>query len=184
MLITIGNSDHPDDPVELQFAEQSGWLIAGIARMGWLQELTDEDRAVFRAALAGLYELAAVDLVREQIESKLVAPPLPDTSGEGQPSASRIHPYDISTAGLVVWPHRHYEAEIHYSLGDDQTITPRPRSLARAAGLSPLPRSAILFQEHPIARESWQAYWETEQNLFAIPMRLIPEVELLRPSGS
>ena len=184
VLITIGNSDHPDDPVELQFAEQSGWLIAGIARMGWLQELTDEDRAVFRAALAGLYELAAVDLVREQIESKLVAPPLPDTSGEGQPSASRIHPYDISTAGLVVWPHRHYEAEIHYSLGDDQTITPRPRSLARAAGLSPLPRSAILFQEHPIARESWQAYWETEQNLFAIPMRLIPEVELLRPSGS
>jgi len=185
VLITICNSDHPDDPIELQFAEQSGWLIAGIARMGWLQELTDEDRAVFRAALAGLYELAAVDLVREQIESKLIAPPLPEPSvGEVHPSstASRIHPYDISPAGLVVWPHRHYEAEIRYSLGDDQTIVPRPRSLARAAGLPPLPRSAILFREHPIARESWQAYWETEQNLFAIPMRLIPDVELLRPT--
>lgn len=187
VLVTIRNSEHPDEPVELHFAEQSGWLIAGIARQGWLQELTDEDRAVFRTAIAGLYALGAVDLVREQIESRLIAPPLP--IGDGKTAVSdqletgpmRTHPYDISAAGLVVWPHRHYEAEIHYSLGDESIIVPRPRSLARAAGLTPLPRAALLFREHPLSREAWQAYWETEQNLSAIPVRLLPDVELLKP---
>ena len=82
---------------------------------------------------------------------------------------------------LVVWPHRHYEAEIHYSLGDESIIVPRPRSLARAAGLPPLPRAALLFREHPLSRDDWQAYWETEQNLSAIPVRLLPDVELLKP---
>ena len=186
VLVTIQNMEHPDTPVELQFTEQSGWLIAGIANPGWLQELTDEDRAVFRTALAGLYKLGAVDLVREQIESQLIAPPLPVTDGATSPvdrgPADRSHPYDISTAGLVVWPHRHYEAEIHYSLGDEAIIIPRPRSLARAAGLSPLPRSEILFNEHPLARSDWHAYWETEQNLSAIPVRLLPDVELLKPT--
>ena len=188
VLVTIGNSRHPGDPVEIHFAEQSGWLVAGIARQGWLQELTDEDRAVFRAALAGLYQRAAVDLVREQIESQLIAPPLPvsETVASSPSSiqlapALRTHPYDISATGLVVWPHRHYEAEIHYALGDESTIVPRPRSLARAAGLTPHPRSALLFREHPLAREDWQVYWETERNLSAIPIRLLPDVELLKP---
>lgn len=188
VLITIGNSQHPDNPVEIHFAEQSGWLLAGVAQQGWLRELTDEDRAVFRTALAGLYHRGAVDLVREQIESQLIAPPLPAHENPSSPPhhpqptpAERTHPYDISPAGLVVWPHRHYEAEIHYSLGDESTIVPRPRSLARAAGLTPRPRAALLFREHPLSRDDWQAYWETEQNLSAIPIRLLPDIELLKP---
>ena len=191
VLVTIGNSQHPDNPVEIHFAEQSGWLLAGVAQQGWLRELTDEDRAVFRTALAGLYHRGAVDLVREQIESQLTAPPLPAHDGASSPPhhpqstpAERTHPYDISPAGLVVWPHRHYEAEIHYSLGDESTIVPRPRSLARAAGLTPRPRAALLFREHPLARDDWQAYWETEQNLSAIPIRLLPDVELLKPPSA
>lgn len=185
VLVTITNADEPADPVEIHFAEQSGWLIADVANQGWLRELTDEDRAVFRTALAGLYELGAVDLVREQVESQLVAPKLPVPTNATPPQASSNskthHPYDIGTSGLIVWPHHHYEAEIHYSLGDEATIVPRPRSLARAAGLNPLPRSALLFREHPLAQNDWQAYWETEQNLSANPVRLLPDVELMKP---
>ena len=191
VLVTVENAGHAWAPVELHFAEQSGWLIAGVARPGWLMELTDEDRAVFRTALAGVYELGAVDLVREQIESQLVAPALPATGsfavGNGaasKPVAALTHPYDIAQAGLIVWPHGHYEAEISFSLGDESVIVPRPRSLARAAGLSPLPRSAILFRDHVLSREAWGAYWETEQNLSAIPVRLLADVELLKPSGA
>lgn len=190
VLITITNSQHRENPVELHFAEQSGWLIAGVADQGWLRELTDEDRAVFRTALAGLYELGAVNLVREQIESQLVAPPLPisravpsNPESAELGAADRIHPYDIAPTGLVVWPHRHYEAEIHYALGDEPLIIPRPRSLARAAGLAPVTPAAILFSEHSITRDDWQAYWEIEQNMLAIPIRLLPDVELLRPPG-
>lgn len=197
VLLTIDNSDYPAEPVEIHFAEQSGWLIANVAHQGWLQELTDEDRAVFRTALAGLYELGAVDLVREQVESQLVAPALPVVTTTVLSAVStrptllaqtaselKTHPYDIAPAGLVVWPHRHYEAEIHYALGDEAVIVPRPRALARAAGLSPLPRSAILFREHPLTQDDWQAYWETEQSLSANPVRLLPDVELLKPPGT
>jgi hypothetical protein len=189
VLITITNAEYRNEPVEIQFAEQSSWLIADVANQGWLREYTDEDRAVFRTALAGLYQLGAVDLVREQVESQLVAPPLPATDFprpqlSNESSNLRYHPYDISAAGIVVWPHRHYEAEIHYALGDEATIFPRPRSLARAAGLIPLPRAAVLFDEHPLTRSAWRAYWETEQNLLAIPLRLLPDVELLKPSTS
>lgn len=188
VLVTISNSQYPDDPLEIQFAEQSAWLIAGVSRQGWLNELTDEDRAVFRTALAGLYHFGSVDLVREQIESRLVAPALPvadHSPHQSQlatrpPDKVRTHPYDISSLGLVVWPHRHYEAEIHYALGDEAIIVPRPRSLARAAGLIPMPRGAILFREHPMVWHDWQTYWETEQNLSAIPIRLLPDIELLK----
>lgn len=189
VLFAIRNSQYPGEPLELQFAEQSGWLVAAIAEQGWLRELTDEDRAVFRAALAGLYELGAVDLVREQIESQLIAPPLPVSDSHHQPpvetaSGPRVHPYDVAAAGIIVWPHWHYEAEVQYSLTDEPTIVPRPRSLARAAGLAPVPRAALLFREHRLSRESWEAYWETEQNVRVIPMRLLPDVHLLRPSHS
>jgi len=185
VLVTVQNAADPDDPLQIEFDEQSGWLLAGVPRLGWLGEFLEEDRAVFRTALAGLYKLAAVDMVREQIERQLLAPPLPDearTAAHGSPR--RSHPYDIATAGLIVWPHRHYEAEIHYSLGDESVFVPRPRNLARAAGLSPLPRSAILYSEHPLSRADWQTYWENEQNVSALPIRLLPDVELLERDRS
>jgi hypothetical protein len=74
----------------------------------------------------------------------------------------------------------HYEAEVHYALDESPTTTPRPRSLARASGLIPLPLASLLFAEHSLTWDDWRAYWETEQNLSAIPLRLLPDVDLLR----
>ncbi len=186
--VLILDEDQPYQSARIEFADQSGWLIANVANPGWLVEMTDEDRAVFRTALAGIYKLAAVDLVREQIESRLIAPPLPSIEGSPKPHTfvkapfikPQFHPYDISSAGLVVWPHGHYEAEVHYALDESPTTTPRPRSLARATGLTPLPIESILFREHSVSWDDWQAYWETELNVSAIPLRLLPDVELLR----
>ncbi|MBC8113401.1 MAG: hypothetical protein H7062_03425, partial [Candidatus Saccharimonas sp.] len=143
VAILLLDEAQPDEPVHIEFAEQSGWLIAGVAELGWLADLTDEDRAVFRTALAGLYKLGAVDLVREQIESQFIAPSIPAVAHASDAtslanetaSASKTHPYDIASTGLVVWPLGHYEAEVHYVLDETPTTTPRPRSLARAAGL-------------------------------------------------
>ena len=55
-----------------------------------------------RDALTGLYKLAGVDLVREQVEAWL-----------GQ---SRFG-YDITAEGLVVWPRQEYEEQVVYALG-------------------------------------------------------------------
>lgn len=188
VTVVVRNQDDADEPVRIEFAEQSGWLIATVADRGWLAELTDEDRAVFRTALAGLYKLGAVNLVREQIESHLVAPAVPASEpvadalhpANRPASVLHTHPYDIAQAGLIVWPLGHYETEVHYALDESPSSTPRPRHLARAAGLTPLPLASILFAEHALNWDEWQAYWETEQNLSAIPLRLLPDVELLR----
>ena len=209
VTILLLDRDQPGEPVKIEFDEQSGWLIATVADLGWLRELTDEDRAVFRTALAGLYKLGSVDLVREQIESHLVAPvitavaspvdDIPDATAPAKvhfaasvphtPSTHTLsqsnsplktHPYDVASNGLVVWPQAHYDAEVHFALDESPTATPRPRSLARAAGLTSLPLAAIVFAEHSLDWAEWHAYWETEQNPTAIPRRLLPEVTLLR----
>jgi hypothetical protein len=138
--------------------------------------------------LAGLYNLGAVDLVREQIESQLLAPRFPDrisptSASPPAPRGYESHPYDIAGTGLIVWPHRHYEAEVNYSLEDEPTCIPRPRSLARAAGLNPILRTAIVFSEHSLKWDDWRDYWEMEQNSSAVPMRLLPQVELLASSN-
>ncbi len=183
VTILLLDRDQPDEPMRIEFDEQSGWLIATVADLGWLRELTDEDRAVFRTALAGLYKLGAVDLVREQIESQLVAPRIPDVASVPDATSAAIpdsHPYDIAPTGLVVWPLGRYEIEVHYSLDEAPMSIPRPRTLARASGLIPLPVGSLLFAEHSLNWADWHAYWEAEQNFAAIPLRLLPDVAILK----
>lgn len=162
--VELANAACPDRPIELVIAEQSGWLLAGIARPGWISTLNAEQCQVLRAALAGLYKLAGVDLVREQIESKLGSPP---------------HPYDIAETGLVVWPNRNYDAELHYPLKDTQISTPRPRSLARSVGLERLPLTELVFQWHHIEWADWTSLWDGEAETGKVERRLVPGVRLL-----
>ncbi len=192
LVVMICDKRHPDESVRIEFTEQSGWLVASVPDQGWLRELPDDDRAIFRAALSGLYKLGAVGLVREQIESHLIAPPFlspvssPATQFSAAVSATESsaerssHPYDISAAGLVVWPQHDYAAEVHYSLDERPTTVPRPRSIARAAGLSPVPLAAIVYREHPLNWNDWRTFWEAEQIPSAIPTNLLPDVELLK----
>lgn len=187
--VTLCDARRPHDPVVVQFCERSGWIIAGVTNQGWLCDLTEEDRTVFRTALAGLYKLGLVGLVREQIESHLVAAPLPahDRSTAGAPGNGRstvgssLHPYDISAEGLVVWPYGHYESTVRYPLDERPRSKPRPRSVARAAGLPPLALAALVFGEHSLGWGDWSAFWEIEQVPSAIPLPLLPGVELLQP---
>ncbi len=191
IVVQLNDERLPEIPVRIEFTEQSGWLIARVSDQGWLSELSEDDRTIFRAALAGLYKLGAVGLVREQIESHLIASPPPapaspsgtplsvaDTSAEPLP-----YPYDISAAGLVVWPQPDYTSEVHYSLEERPTTVPRPRSLARAAGLKLFPLAAIVYRENPLNWTDWKSFWEAEQTLSASSINLLPEVELLKPSS-
>ncbi len=151
-------------PLQLTISEQSGWLIAGITQLGWAADrLEDRERRVLQAALAGVYKLGAVDLVREQIESRFDDPSLA---------------YDIAEQGLVVWPHRDFDKELTYPLEERPVSTPRPRSAARAAGMGPLPLAELVFQEHELDWLEWQTYWETERTSSTVSnlleIRLLP----------
>ena len=72
---------------------------------------------VLATAIIGLYKSAGVDLVRQQIEGQFT-PPVPW--------------YDVSTAGLVIWPDGEEDVEVLYDLDDSPWIAPQSvRGLAR-----------------------------------------------------
>jgi len=166
LTVVLSRSDLPEAPARLTFGEQSGWLIAGLSEPGWLRQLNLDQKIVVSTALAGLYHLGAVNLVREHIESRLGSPP---------------HPYDISETGLIVWPTRTFEAEVHYPLEERPTISPRPRSVARVAGLEALPAGALVFAEHPISWDAWRDFWAAEATGDVCPDALLRDVAVLRP---
>src|SRR5262249_46344305 len=85
----------------IAFEEQSGWLVVGVSRCGWLPQLSSARRQVLRIALAGLYKLAGVDLIREQIVACLPA---------------QLLGFDIADEGLVVWPRVGADATAIYDL--------------------------------------------------------------------
>jgi hypothetical protein len=73
--------------LEIAFEQQSGFLVAGVSRSGWLENLGREERLVLADALAGFYKRAGVDLVREHLATVL------------PPGAT----WSVSDDRLVVW---------------------------------------------------------------------------------
>ena len=146
----------------IAFEEQSGWLVASVARAGWLDALPVSDRVVFENALGGLYQLAGVDLVREQIEAALPGAP----------------PYDVGDQGLVVWPGGGYGTEIVYDLEARKRLLPRVRGEAIEGAAPELERSRILFREQAITWTEWVAAWNA-----TIPARVVKGTSLLSSRG-
>ena len=151
-------------PLVLAFQEQSGWLVVGVLRSGWLVELKDWHRRTLELAIAGFYKLAGVDIIREQLRG-CFAPELP--------------PYDITDKGLVVWPDGRYEVEIRYDLYARPWMRPRPRSVARQYELPTLEANHALFVELPISWDTWVACWEAEESSAPMPELFPHEVNLL-----
>jgi hypothetical protein len=146
-------------PAEIAFEEQSGLLVASVPRAGFIDKLPEgsDGRMLFENALAGLYQLAGVDLVREQLAEALGK----DTS------------YDISDEGLVVWPGQGYQTEVVYPLKDSDGA-PQIAPIVRGAALSPPPpllsEQRIRFRLQLIAWLSWvRAFSAAEQPGAAIP---------------
>ena len=184
--IEIHAAGEASDPVFVEFDEQSGWIAATIVETGWLKHKSAEELIVFRAALAGFYKLAAVGLVREQIEARLVAAKLPPTDSRYPGSSEsvdktvpKIHPYDVTGEGLVIWPYGHFESSVRYPLDDRPQSFPKPRALARAAGLGPIQLDLLVYDEHPILWDEWRQFWEVEQQGSTDATPLLPRVPLI-----
>jgi len=134
---------HPD-PARLHFDEQARFLVAGLASRGWLATLPPDALATFETALLGLYKLAGVDLVREQIVSIL----------PGRP------PYDIDRKGLLVWPGPGFETEAHYPLRTRaQRLRPRIRGPAPAVPLPTIAPRDLFLTHRPLPWTRWVAAW-------------------------
>jgi hypothetical protein len=146
--------------LEVAFEEHAGWLVAGVEGAEWLAGLLPEQRQALTAALAGLYKMAGVGLVRERIESCV--------GGEAGVDG-------VATAGPVT---RSNGADRFYALPSDP-------ALPQAAGQQPAPGcdgDELVFQHVSVTWERWVEVWEqdSEQGRVTKPLlevRLLPEPE-------
>ena len=131
----------------LTFQEQSGWLVAGFIRPGWLHSLNEEQQRIMCVTLAGLYTIGRVDMVREKIHALI--------------PNSRIS-YDVTHQGLVIWPDSSFNDEALYDLSSKPYLSPTPLSIARRYNLPVLDFKDLVFSECPISWDNWVDWWEAD----------------------
>ncbi|XZE18574.1 hypothetical protein SH449x_003871 [Pirellulaceae bacterium SH449] len=129
--------------LQIWVQEQSGWIVASIAQSGWLTSASDEQWNSFCNAIEGFYRKSGIDLVREQMESAL----------------TKRYPYDIDSAGLLIWPSNAFDVEIVTDLKADGDLLPVPEVQAAEAGLHPTTRERVIFSSTHSAWADWEALW-------------------------
>ena len=152
-----------DGPLEIAFEMRSGWLVAGIVRAGWADRLAGDDRRRFVAAIAGLYKMAGVDLVREQIDSQL-------------PHAAE---WDVVDEGLLVAPQGDMETEVFYPLDIEGPIEPQVVRGELWRAVPTLDPCQVLFNRVPVSWRRWVAFWQNDAVDPATPEEPIVPTRLL-----
>jgi len=148
-----------DDGVWLAFEERSGWLLAEVTRPGWLTRLSPSQRGAFVAALAGLYKLAGVVMVREQVEVSL--PP-------------GVSVYGICGEGLLLWPGGDFSRGVVCDLRELDGPQAPP-----ADGSASVPPERMLYTRTPIAWDDWVAAWSRDQAGDPVALPVVEKVRLL-----
>ena len=155
------------EPLRLHFDEQSRFLVAGLGSPGWLPALAPAALAALETALLGLYKLAGVDLVREQIAALL----------PGEP------PYDVDTRGLLAWPGEGFETEVRYALrARGSRLHPRVRGPGPSPPFPVLAAGDLFFRRRPLAWARWVTAWSPGEAAAAPLADLLGARSLFAPS--
>jgi hypothetical protein len=155
-------------PVRLEWEDQAGWLMASIREPGWLEALGDEQRQAVTTALAGLYKLAGIDLVYEQVRECL------------PPSAS----FTLTERDLVVEIGPLREAAVRYDLKRARgALKPRMLDGTPAANWPVLDPNRVLFAQVPLSWQQWVESWQGSPDGKA-PRTLLSASITLLPAGS
>lgn len=162
--LELAHRDYPAVPVGLELEEHGGWLVAGVARPGWLDHLTTEQRQAVTTGLAGLYKLAGVHLVREQLRDHL---PLADG-------------YAVTARGLILWLDERHGQGVLYDLGEPAVLL-RPRTLdgALPADGPVLDATKVVFARVPLSWQRWVESWQKFQSARETLKLLKTGIELL-----
>ncbi len=160
---------HPEftgDSVWLDIEDRAGWLIAGLRNPGWLDRVTPAQCQAAAIALAGLYKLAGIDLVREQIEALL--PP-------------HVGLYDVTERDLVLWQDQRGGAAILYDLTSPQDLlVPTTPDDAPAPEWPALDARQLIFARVKITWRQWVETWQQNPPTAAFNA----DIRVLPPSAS
>jgi hypothetical protein len=69
--IDLLHADFPGSVLRLAVAQQAGLLLARVEEVGWVRQLPPAELTTLLLAVAGLYKLAGIDLVEEQMRAGL-----------------------------------------------------------------------------------------------------------------
>jgi hypothetical protein len=143
--IELTHTAHADEPAWLEWLEQNGWLIAGIHERGWLTRLDPAAQQAVATALAGLYKLAGINVVREQVRAALPAP---------------VACFDLTSRDLVLWLNFRHGKAVCYDLEDlDGRLRPHTPEGESAPDWPVLHAEDVLFDRVPITWQQWVASW-------------------------
>jgi hypothetical protein len=133
-----------DDPPCIAFEQRSGWILASLAHAGWAADLPQDKAEVFRGALVGLYRLAGVELVAEQVDALFA------------PAGIR---WDVREGHLVVWAGERFDTEAVYELRTGE-LPPRVIGVGSAAALPVLRGEQLLLSQTPVEWDAWVRLWD------------------------
>ncbi|MGA2498304.1 MAG: hypothetical protein ABSH20_11220 [Tepidisphaeraceae bacterium] len=123
---------------QLSFEQRDGWIMAGIDMPGWILHTSALQSQVLGAALFGLYRLAGVDMVKEQIERFVGELPVA---------------FEVSAERLSVWiDGRLVEPRVFDLTGED--ILPSPDGGRQ-----------ILFRSLSLSRDQWRQIWTSPDGI-------------------
>jgi hypothetical protein len=161
--VALVAAEFRDQPLWIEFEARACWLVAGLRTTPWLDQLTQEQQRALTTALATLYKLAGVQLVREQIRASL------------PPGVV----FDLTTTGLVLWlDHRHGRA-LSYNLREAKS---RLRPYNAAGEVAPegpvLDPNRVIFSNFPLPWELCVEIWQKDQDGHGHPALFLGEAEL------
>jgi len=170
ILVEIGCPSVGPGTLQLAFQERAGWIIASLAQRGWLDAVCAEQREAFLQAVRGLYHLAGVDLVWEQVAARF---------------GPNVNWYDVTVEGLLVWRDgRHAAAEL-YRFRDTAANAPWMPTPYHVTEVPPATLDEIFFSRSRLTWEAWVQRWDAapENTLRADtpPPPELPTVKLADP---
>ncbi len=172
IVVEVSRLGHPGPAVRIAFEEHSGWLVAGIAASGWLEELDKPARHAFASALAGLYRMAGVDLVREAIGFVLEA--------KGAVDDASTTEYDFRDDGIIVYLDPLEPVEVLYLLRPEPGGAPPLVTLGHSDVTPPeIDPRRLIFADVPILWTRWVAVWEGDRHGHDHPAHLVASLPML-----
>ncbi len=147
--VELAHAEYPKEAVYISMEQQYGYLLGAVQEAGWVAHLNVEQHRTLTTALAGLYKLAGVDFVREQL--KAVLPP----SHSG---------YQLTAHHLIVWTDRASGQGVAYDLRDrGEQLAPRTLNPAEPGPAPALDARQLLYSRLPITWERWNECWQRDQ---------------------
>ena len=131
--------------MQLAFQERAGWIIVSLVQRGWLDAVSADQRDAFRLAVRGLFHLAGVDLVWEQVAARF---------------GPNVNWYDITAEGLLLWRDGGHAAAELYRFRDTAATASWMPPPYRVTEVPPSTLDEVFFSRSRLTWDEWVRTWD------------------------